>query len=355
MITLRNGILLMAALTAATGTAIYTRDWMAAERQALIDQLTKVEPVETTEAVEVLTAAQTLTPGSFVKPEDFQWVQWPEDGVGEGFIVKGDVEENADGGLIDPLTAFEGAVVRHTITQGEPITSLRLVHPGERGFLAAVLEPGKRAVSVPVDATTGISGFIFPGDMVDVVFTGGVEMDKYKSGGEEENEKRKVLHFSQTLLHDVRVLALDQKSENVDGAVDVADTATLEVSAKQAEKIALGLKLGRLSLTLQSLANVMMEETGLPDEAIRPRTFQEVAQRPAHSSPRSLTKRGLNDAGDGFGPRKEDGSPVVPSYTMEHEMLYMLQDPRFRWRTPAAKTKPPVTIFRADKMDQVAF
>jgi pilus assembly protein CpaB len=144
------------------------------------------------------------------------------------------------------------------VVAGEPITALRVVHPGERGFLAAVLEPGKRAVSVPVDATTGISGFIFPADFVDVILTFRYAVNDSSNGGSHPR------HYSETLLRDVRVLAMDQRVENEDGTAKVAKTATLEVTPRQAQAIALGLQLGSISLSLRSLS----AEPNKPDGAV---------------------------------------------------------------------------------------
>ena len=122
-----------------------------------------------------------------------------------------------------------------------------MVHAGDRGFLAAVLEPGSRAVSVPVNAASGIAGFVFPGDQVDVILTMGVR-------AKDEDGVNQTRFFSRTLLAGIRVLAVDQKIESENGAVEVAKTATLEVTPKQAEKVALALEMGGLSLSLHSLA-----------------------------------------------------------------------------------------------------
>ena len=143
---------------------------------------------------------------------------------------------------------FIGAVVRAAIAAGQPVSEARVVHAGDRGFLAAVLTPGRRAVSVPVNATTGISGFVFPGDWVDVVLT-------VRMRSKDENGQSETRFFSETLLTDIRVLAIDQKVENEDGTVTVAKTATLEVEPKQAEIVAISLEMGSLSLSLHSLAS----------------------------------------------------------------------------------------------------
>jgi len=208
-------------------------------------------------------ADEDLATGTFVKPEHLKWQQWPEDGVIEGYMIKGEASEQD----------LDGAVVRTHLYAGEPITKSRVVHPGERGFLAAVLEVGQRAVSVPVDATSGISGLVFPGDSVDVILT---FQTTVKNEDTDENLTR---YFSETLLHDIRVLAIDQAVENVDGMAKVAKTATLEVEPKQAEKVAVALEIGTLSLSLQSLAREEEPVEGL----LRPASLVNGEAKPKRS------------------------------------------------------------------------
>lgn len=232
---LRTIFFLVLALAAAAFTALYAQGWISAERAAMKASTVTVaapKPV----GVNVLVAAHALPAGTFVKPEHLAWRAWPEDGVANDYVVEGKRDK----------AAFVGAVVRANVAAGQPVTDERVVQPGDRGFLAAVLEPGKRAVSVPVNATTGISGFVFPGDWVDVVLT--VRMPP-KAGGPGQTR-----YFSETLLTDIRVLGIDQKVENEKGQPNVAKTATLEVTPKEAEKIALALDMGSLSLSLHSLA-----------------------------------------------------------------------------------------------------
>ncbi|MBC8159446.1 MAG: Flp pilus assembly protein CpaB [Alphaproteobacteria bacterium] len=234
--TLRTVILLVLALVSAVSTAFYARNWLNSERAAMLANV-PAEAVPAAPATLVLVAAENLAAGNFVKAEDLKWQAWPEEGVIDSYSVKGKRDMND----------FVGAVVRASVSSGEPLTDARIVHPGDRGFLAAVLEPGKRAVSVPVNATSGIAGFVFPGDWVDVILT-------VKFRTETEKGKTKERYFSETLLNDIRVLAIDQTLENAEGEVSVAKTATLEVAPKQAEKIAIALEMGVLSLSLHSIA-----------------------------------------------------------------------------------------------------
>jgi pilus assembly protein CpaB len=142
------------------------------------------------------------------------------------------------------LEDFDGAVARRNLTKGEHITGNALVKSSEGGFMSAVLEPGKRAVSIAVDATTGNAGFIFPGDHVDLILTHQVRL------GDGTNVER----ASETFIEDARVLAVDQMLDNPENKAMLAKTVTLEVSPKQAEEINVAKDLGKISLSLRSLA-----------------------------------------------------------------------------------------------------
>lgn len=199
----------------------------------------------------MLVSKTDVPAGAFIKPELVTWQAWPEDGVHDSHIVK-IAPEDRDEDYVDPVKKLDGAVARVALKAGEPLTSVRVVHPGERGFLAAVLEPGYRAVSVPVDATTGIAGFVFPGDWVDILMT-------MKLRDERDNAKQQRF-FSQTVLSRIRVLAIDQHVDKEDGAAAVAKTATVEVTPKEAERITIALEMGRLSMSLNSLSPAETEE-----------------------------------------------------------------------------------------------
>ena len=146
-----------------------------------------------------------------------------------------------------------GAVVRSRIAAGEPITDGAVVKPLDRGFLAAVLSPGMRAVSVPINATSSHSGLIFPGDRVDLILTQSLI-------GSDEGAIRRV---SETVLSDIRIIAMgsDTSDDPVEGqSNERAKTATFEVTPRQAEEVTLLTELGKLSLSLRSLATPAAEE-----------------------------------------------------------------------------------------------
>ena len=142
-----------------------------------------------------------------------------------------------------------GAVVRRPIAAGQPISADSVVKPGDRGFLAAVLDPGMRAISVPIDEAAGNAGLIFPGDHVDLILTQSIE-----AAGDPAGSRR----VSETVLEDLRVIAIGRRLKD-EGGEEAAGgkqprTATLEATPEAAEKIALVNELGKLALSLRSLA-----------------------------------------------------------------------------------------------------
>jgi pilus assembly protein CpaB len=193
-------------------------------------------------ALQVLVARTDIRTGQIVKPDDMRWQAWPDGTISPTYIIEGR----------RPLSDFVGAVSRAPISAGEPITEGRVVLSGTRGFMAAVLQPGMRAVSIQVTPTSGVSGFIFAGDRVDLILTHVFEKDAIKER-----------QASETVLRDVRVIAMDQRLDARPGeAPQVAKTATLEVTPKQAEIIALAAEMGKLSLALRSLQEPADAEAG---------------------------------------------------------------------------------------------
>jgi len=184
----------------------------------------------------ILVAASDLPMGLLVQPQHLRWRDWPEDAVLPSHVVEGKRS----------LDEFAGAVVRHHLRAGEPVSAERLVKPGERGFLAALLNPDMRAVSVPINSVTGVAGLIFPGDRVDVILT-----HAFQVNGDPNRPERRA---AETVLTDVRVLAIDQRIDNPENKPATGQIATLEVTPAQAERLPLIADLGQLSLSLRALA-----------------------------------------------------------------------------------------------------
>ena len=199
----------------------------------------------------VLVAKQDLVVGTFVKREDLHWQQWPEESITPAYVTDSKL---LDAGKSDQkrLTVddFIGGVVRQPIAAGQPLVRGLVAKAGERGFLAAVLQPGMRAMSVPVSATSGISGFILPGDHVDVLW----DVKKSKKGHP----------FTQTLFRDIRVIAVDTKT-SATGATP-AKTLTLELTPFQTEAMSLAQTMGGIEFTLRSIVPETDKDSILEDE-----------------------------------------------------------------------------------------
>ncbi|HBM91378.1 MAG TPA: Flp pilus assembly protein CpaB [Rhodospirillaceae bacterium] len=228
----RKIVLLLVALLIASGTVLIARGMLSAP-----DGAAKVDNVIQT-TTEILVAAVDLPAGTMVKDSDLKWKVWPLEEDMSNFAVKGKVQ----------MSDYAGNVVRYGLRTGEPIQVGRVVKPGEQGFMAAALAPGMRAVSIAVTPTSGVAGFIFPGDRVDVIVTHEI--------GQQSDINPSNRKVSETMLRNIRVLALDQKMSDQVTEAKVAQIVTLEVTGKQAETIALAGEMGAVSLALRSIANL---------------------------------------------------------------------------------------------------
>ena len=266
-------VLLLGALIIAIGTALVARSMFAGASAPQAQAAAVVEA----QGPKVLVAQRALPVGTIITADAIGYQLWPEELVQDAYFLDGEAD----------VSQLIGTVVRHPITAGEPVTQGSLVSPGDRGFLAAALTPGMRAITVPVDAQSGVAGFVFPGDRVDMVLTQEIQ------GDEGQN-----LKASETILRNLRVLATDQStSQNtVDGKTEVRAfrTVTLEVTPTIAEKVAVAQTVGTLSLALRSLADNQGEleraiaagDLVIPDNATpqeEARLLREVAGRPDDS------------------------------------------------------------------------
>ncbi|MFY8047478.1 MAG: Flp pilus assembly protein CpaB [Erythrobacter sp.] len=231
-------VLLIGALIIAIGTAFAARSIFAGGAAPAAEAA--AQPT----GPRVLVAKRALTAGTIITADALVYQPWPKELVRDAYFIDGEAD----------LNKLLGTVVRYPVTAGEPVTQGSLVSPGDRGFLAAALGPGMRAVTVPVSAKTAVGGFVFPGDRVDLVMSAEIEGE----GGQQK------LHTAETVLRNLRVLATDQtteKSTDENGKTVVAEfrTVTLEVTPKIAEKIAVAQTIGTISLALRSIADSQSE------------------------------------------------------------------------------------------------
>ncbi|HWW65686.1 MAG TPA: Flp pilus assembly protein CpaB [Sphingomonadaceae bacterium] len=189
---------------------------------------------------EILVATRALPVGTIIEPDSIRFQPWPKELIENAYYLRKGTD----------VQSLVGTVVRNAISAGQPVTQGSLVKPGDRGFLAAALGPGMRAVTVSVSAASGVAGFVFPGDRIDLVLTQTVN-----GGGDGPP-----LKASETIVRNMRVLATDQRTDNKVGedgktVVETFSTVTLEATPKIAEKIAVAQTIGQLSLSLRSIAD----------------------------------------------------------------------------------------------------
>lgn len=228
-------VLLLSALIIAIGTAFVARSMFAGaaapQAQAATGPIVPQGP-------KVLVAQRALPAGTIITPDALSFQNWPGDMVKDAYFIEGEAN----------MQKLIGTVVRFAVTAGEPVTQGSLVAPQDRGFLAAALTPGMRAITVPVSSQSGVAGFIFPGDRVDMMLSQAV------GGGDSDG-----LNVAETILRNLRVLATDQTTtqEVVDGVTKpkVSGNVTLEVTPRIAEKVTVAQSLGSISFSLRPLAD----------------------------------------------------------------------------------------------------
>jgi pilus assembly protein CpaB len=280
-------ILLVAALLIAAVTALMARSMF---NGASAPQSTAAAaPAPVPAGPKVLVATKALPVGTIITADSVRYQPWPKELIEAAYFKEGD-----DGASIDSLV---GTVVRNAVTAGQPLTQGSIVKPGDRGFLAAALGPGMRAVTVPVSALTGVAGFVFPGDRVDLVLTQNVEA----SAGPP-------LKVSETIVRNLRVLATDQRAtpsidDKGNTVVSEYKLVTIEATPRIAEKITVAQSIGTISLSLRSLADNAAEleqalasgDINIPEGATVDQEraiMRQLAQRP------SATKSSYATGGD---------------------------------------------------------
>jgi len=231
----RQLIVLGVAALAAIGALLIFRG-MSARTQA--PQAAATEQIA---GEQVLVAARDIPQGAALAPSDLAVRIFPQESVSGAFVrVSAQPSAQAD---------FVGSVTRRAFVQGEPITMSSVVQPEGRGFMAAQLAPGFRAVAIEVRDSTAAGGFIQPNDHVDVIMTGRVEA---RDGAGSTQQPR-----SEIVLEDIRVLALGETTQTqADGQSPSrvqASVAVLELTAEDARVLALAGEMGDLSLALRGV------------------------------------------------------------------------------------------------------
>lgn len=226
-------IILAVAIVAGLGAALL----IGRPPKVTTPSVTKYEPAPT---VEVLVAATTVPLGNKLAASDLKWIAWPLASLPEGVVRKQDAPNGE--------AEFVGQIARAPLFGSEPIRREKLLK-ADSGFLSAILPQGKRAVAITTDSrgANTAGGFILPNDRVDVI----------RTSRDDSNSKDGSPPISETLIANVRVLAIGQSIQEKNGEkVVVGETATLELDPRQVEAVTLAQKTSSLSLSLRSLQDV---------------------------------------------------------------------------------------------------
>lgn len=246
-------LLLAGALTLAGGAALLGRVLLASPT-APVAATPEAAPAAVSKLA-VLVATRELKPGQFIDHSLLRWQETDAQLPGDQVYLRGQ----------DDLNLVVGATVRRTVAAGQPLFANALVRPGEPGFLATVLTPGMRALTLPTTAVAAGQGLIAGGDRVDIILA----LNKTALDGRDPMAGPLFPPplAAQTLLRDVRVLAVNRNAREltqrnnrskVPATTTKAeenqffDTVTVEVTPRQAERLALSKEIGKLQLALRS-------------------------------------------------------------------------------------------------------
>ncbi len=209
----------------------------APEPRAQLPQLPSQPIAPAVEYADVLIAASDISYGTRLNESHFSWKQWPADAVSPNHITR-DVKPRA-------IEEFANGVAKSEFYAEDPIVSRKIIMPGEKSVMAALLNPGMRAVTTRISVDTAAGGFIKPGDNVDIILTQSIQNSQ--GGG---NSKR---YVSQTIFENVRVMAIDQNFDPDGDATVIGSTATFEMTQEDSELLNQSVAQGDLSLTLRPL------------------------------------------------------------------------------------------------------
>lgn len=255
-------IILLVAAGAAIGAVFLVRSLSQPAPAVAASTMTPAEAAKVKEvpSKQVLVANHAIPVGKFVAADDLRWAAWPEAAPTSAFIEQEKQPE--------ALEKLVGAVARFDLVEGEPVTAIKVVHPGTAGFMAVMLTPGMRAASVEIASESAAGGFIQPNDRVDVIVTREIEGQK----GTQANTMQNVR--SDLILANVRVLAIDDRygpppadtpeAQAGQGMVIIGTRATLELTQSDATLLNTAKKAGDISLTLRSIADAQSPQGSTP-------------------------------------------------------------------------------------------
>jgi pilus assembly protein CpaB len=214
--------------------------------------------------VQILTAKRDLPIGTRIAILDLNWQAFPAEAINPAWITDGPTPATPGAklgekaaktaamviGADGPMQAVLGSIVREPLLAGEPVVERKIVKGGQGGYMSVVLQPGMRAVAIPVNVESGAGGFVLPGDRVDVMMSRKLEQN---AGGGQGGQAV----ASETVLQNIRVLAIDQQVQPVkDAKTIVGASMTLEVPSRDVEVLLKAKTAGELAVALRSYADL---------------------------------------------------------------------------------------------------
>lgn len=233
---IRSLLITMLGIAVAAVSVYASREFIA------VEQATASAERTTPALVSVVVAGQDIDFGEAIQAPKLTTIQWPAEAVPAGVFTD-----------FSRLVAQEGMDPRRAkraMVKGELVLASKVSGFGEKVTLVQTLQPGNRAMAISVNASTSVGGFVTPGDYVDVVMT-----------SRDSRGLRAV-----TILQRIRVVGVDQQTDELNEAAQVARTVTVEVTPRQGQTLALAQRAGTLSLTLR---NYLEGDVDAPLEAIR--------------------------------------------------------------------------------------
>lgn len=221
------GLVLLAGLGLAGGAVYMAKGYIGQYQAQLAAAKEKERSIVPTQTVYV--AANVLRYGDVLKKGDVRAVRWPTNAIPKGTY--------SDLAVIFPEDTDENRLIIRPMEPGEALMRIKITEPGEDIGLTTRLEKGTRAFAIRVDVASGVSGFLRPGDKVDVYWTGQVNM-----GGNSE-DVTKLIETS------VRLIAVDQNDDKMNGT-RIARTVTVQATPEQVAALAQAQSTGSLSLSL---------------------------------------------------------------------------------------------------------
>ncbi len=240
---MKRAQLIVAGLAIVAGVGAFMLSGSKAPKTIVIEKTVEAQgpPVE-----EILVVTKNVPIGATLTPQNMAWRLWPKDSVAKFYVTKAANPKGIDD--------YSNSVARTTFSAGDPVNSARVAKGDRGGVMAALLPQGMRAIALSISPETSAGGFILPNDRVDVLLT---RKERATTNSGRDNV------ISEIIMSNIRVMAIDQTIQEKDGEkVVVGRTATLELSPRQTESLAMAKQLGELSLVLRSLADLAKNPPG---------------------------------------------------------------------------------------------